>query len=237
MQPVIIEDIVSIAANTVNDNVIVSNPSLRRYLRAPFPARGKLLATQSAAGLVVDFDYGSKNVIASSHPRAIAGLNDPENVLSDEWWCNEGDQLVLRVSNPTGGALSLRWRIELAPVDQLLPDCRVITRGPITVAAGAVDVQLLDGLRYERPPVDCIAEFYLVASATGMTRQINIDTENISPPAAVNPVNLIPREPFDITLRGVEVPADKQMELAVSNPTGGALSAFFKLRLQELVRA
>lgn len=237
MQPVIIEDIIAIAANTINDNVIVSNPSLRRYLRAPFPARGKLLATQSAAGLVIDFDYGSKNVVASSNPRVVAGINDPENLLSDMWWCNEGDQLVLRASNPTAGALSLRYRIVLEPAEQLLPDSRIITRGPIAIAAGAVDFQLLDGLRYERPPVDCMMDAYIIGSATGLTRTINIDTENISPPAAVNPINVIPREPFDITIHDVEVPADKLIEFAISNPTAGALNAFWKMRLQELVRS
>lgn len=237
MQPVIIEDTISIAANSVNENVIASNTSLRRYLRSPFRAKGKLLAIQSAAGLQIDFDYGSKNVVASSHPRVTGTLSDPENIVSDAWWCEEGDMMVLKVTNTTAGALSLRYRLELREWnEELPPDCRVITRGPINVPAAAVDQQLLDGLRYERAPVDSIAEFYITASATGMLRTINVDTENVAPPAAVTPANSQVREPFDLTVAGVEAPKDKQIELAVSNPTGGALSVWFKLRLQEVRR-
>ena len=54
MNPVIIEDTQSIAANTTVDNVIVSNTALRGLLMAPFPCRLYFLAVQSATGLVVD---------------------------------------------------------------------------------------------------------------------------------------------------------------------------------------
>lgn len=237
MQPVIIEDTISIAANSVNNNVIASNTSLRRYLRAPFNAVGKLIAIQSAAGLVVDFDYGSKNVVAASTLRVGSALVDPLDVLNQDFYPGEGDQLVLRASNPTGGALTLRYRLALYPWEgEPQPDTRTMQGGPVSIAAAAVDVQLLDGLRYERAPQDCMLTVLMTGSATGLTRSVNVDTMNIAPPSAVNPNNILPQNPFDITVDGVEVPADKQMEIAVSNPTAGALNVFWKTLLKELVR-
>lgn len=237
MQPVIIEDNISIAANSVNANVIVSNTSLRRYLRAPFAARGKLLATISAAGLLVDFDYGSKNVVANSAPRVIGILQEPYDILNDSFWVNEGDQLVLKVTNPTAGALSIRYRIVLTPWEEAFPpDCRTM-QGSQSIAAGAVDIQLIDGLRYSRPPVDSYLAVLMSGSASGLTRQVFVDTDSIAPPSAVNASNQIPINPLDSTVEGVEVPEDKLIEVSVSNPTGGALTAFWKVLLQETVRA
>lgn len=238
MQPVIIEDLISVAANTVNANVIASNPSLSRYLRSPFRAKGELIATQSAAGLIVDFDYGSKNVVANSTLRVSTIFQAPQDVLNGDWYCDEGSQMVLRVSNPTGGALSIRYRITLLPwEEEFPPDCRTMQSGPISIAAGAVDTQLLAGLRYERPPVDSLLRAFMTASAAGLLRQVYVDTDSISPPSAIAPINAVPVDPFDITIEGVECPADKKIELSVSNPTGGALNVFWKIKLQELVRA
>lgn len=235
-QPVIIEDNISIAANSVNPNVIASNPSLARYLRSPFPARGKLLATASAAGLVVDFDYGSKNVVAGATVRTIAIMQEPYDVLNDSFWVNEGDQNVLRVSNTTGGAVSIRYRLVLEPWDgEFPPDMRTM-QSSRSIAAGVVDSQLLAGLRYERPPQDCLLTVLMSGSAAGLLRQINVDTDSVSPAAAVNPTNQVPINPLDSVISGIEVPQDKLIELSVSNPTGGALTAFWKTLLQETYR-
>lgn len=244
MQPIIIEDSISVAANSTNDNVIVSNASLRKYLRSPFPAQGKLLAVISATGLRVSLDYGSKNVVDSSDLRVGTDLQDPLDVLSEEWYPNEGDQLVLRAVNTTAGAITLRYRIMLfplaepgqVPAEGMPPDVRVVQRGPVSVPAAAVDQQLLDGLRYERPPVDSILEVFATASAAGLTRQLFVGMEQMAPPSAIPPLNRIPQDPFDSNIQGVEAPQDKQIELSASNPTGGALNVFFKVKLAELVR-
>lgn len=236
-QPVIIEDQISIAANATNDNVIVSNASLRKYLRAPFAARGKLLAVISATGVRIDLDYGSKNVVASSDLRVGTDLQNPLDLLSDEWYPNEGDQLVLRAVNTTAGAITLRYRIILEAMEtELPPDQRVQQRGPVSIAANAVDTQLLDGLRYERPPVPSILEVFMTASATGLTRVLDVDVENIAPPSAIPPLNRIPQDPFDSVISGVEVNEDKLIDLKTSNTTAGALNVFWKIKLQELVR-
>lgn len=235
MQPVVIEDNISVAAATVNDNVIVSNTSLRRYLRCPFNCVAKLVAVTSAVGLRISMDYGSKNVVADSDVRVGTDIQEPLDLLTDNFYPEEGAQLVLRASNTTGGAISLRYRIVLTPVDELQPDCRVMQRFQ-SIAASGLDVQLLAGLRYERAPVDSEMALFMTASATGSTRQVYIDTESIAPPSSLAPLNRMPQDPFDQHVNGIEVPQDKQIEISVTNPTGGAITVFWKLKLQELIR-
>lgn len=240
MSPVIIEDLISIAANSTNPNVIVSNPSLRRYLRAPFPCEAELIATISAAGLTIDKDYGSKNVISNYIPRiesAAQPMQEGLDTINDTYYPNEGDQMVLRCTNSTGGALSLRYRLVLypRPADERPADKRV-TGSTVSIAAGAVDVQLMDGNRYERPPVASMVKFFATASAAGLLRRLEVDTDTIAPPSTIAPANRTPQDPFDLSVAGVEVPEDKQILIPVSNPTGGALTIFWRTELQEQYR-
>jgi hypothetical protein len=247
MQPVIIEDTISIAANSINNNVIVSNSALRGLLEAPFPAMGKLLCVQSAAGLAVDLDYGSKNVVSAAEPRVATFAEDPLDIINSEWFCEEGDQLVLRVINTTAGALTFRYRIVLEPlVDEsnwipgqripMPPDTRVMQRGPIAITNNSIDVQLLDGLKYERVNVPSILRVLMTESAIGMTRQLFIEQDRIAPPSSISIANRIPQDPFDTTIDGVEVPANALQQLQVSNTSGGTLNVFWKTKNKELVR-
>lgn len=240
MNPVIIEDVISIAANTTNQNVIVSNSSLRRYLRCPFAADVELIATISAAGLSINMDYGSKNVVSQYVPRiesAAQPMQEQLDTINDEFYPNEGDQLVLSCTNSTGGALSLRYRLTLypRPADQRPPDKRVtgITQ---VIGAGAVDTQILDGNRYERPPVPSKMKLFMTASAAGLLRRVEVDTSTLAPPSTIPPANRTPQDPFDLSIAGIEVPDDNQILVPVSNPTGGPLTLFWRMELEEMVR-
>ena len=246
MQPTIIEDSISIAANATNENVIVSNSALRGLLQTPYPCRIRLLAVQSAAGLRIDFDHGSKNTVKSSEIRVATFAEDPLDVVNDDQYAQEGEQLVLRAVNTTAGALTLRYRIVLEPMVgddwtagtmvELPPDTRVMQRGPISVAAAATDVQLLDGLAYERLDVPSILRVLMSQSAIGLTRQLYIEQDRIAPPSSIAISNRIPQDPFDTTIEGVEVPENALQQLQVSNPTGGALNVFWKTKNQEMIR-
>lgn len=242
MNPVVIEDKITIAASTVNNNVIVSNSSLRRYLRAPFPCKGKLVATRSADGLTVQFDHGSRNVVAESDVRTGTDMQEPLDVVNAEFYLDEGDIMVLRANNSTAGGIDLRYRIVLDPLAEsgervtLPPDHVVMQKGPISIGAGAVDTQLLDGLRYERAIVPSLVDFYLTGSAAGLTRQCFVENVNIAPPSAVPPLNRIPQVPFDLSVAGVEAEPDKKLELSTSNPTAGAISISWKQVLKQLLR-
>lgn len=234
----IIEDNISIPANTVNDNVIVSNPSLRRFLRAPFLCEAELVAVISAAGLNIDMDYGSKNVVNNYRPRIDTVLNEMWDTVNDQFYPSKGDQLVLRATNTTGGALSLRYRITLYPLyrgQRPQPDKRV-TGNVASIAAGAVDTQLLDGNRYERPPVASQVRIFMTGSAAGLTRRVEVGTDTVAPPSAISPANRTPQDPMDLSVAGVQVPKDTQALLPVSNPTGGAISVFWRAEFLEAYR-
>lgn len=243
MQPIVIQDAIAIAANSTNPNVIASNNSLKTLQRLPFPAKLSLAFVQSAEGLFIDFDIGSSNVVASSNGRISASTPEtPLDVCNDECYGNEGDMLMLKVANVTGGAITLRYMIIAEPMAepgmqvQLPPDTRVMVQGPILVANNTIDKQLLDGLKYERPAVDSILDVFMTQSAAGMTRSIYIDMERVAPPSAISLANRIPQDPFDVTTRGIEVPGDKEIQLSITNQSGAPLNVFWKTKLQELVR-
>lgn len=240
MQPIIIEDNISVAANADIPNLIAQNPSLARYLRAPFPCAAKLIAVVSAADLRLAMDYGSKNVVELSDPRVGTDLQDPLDVINDEWYPDTGDQLVLRAVNLTAGAISARYRIVLVPLEDLgidmrPPDCRVVQRRT-PVAAAAVDLDVLAGTRYERTQVDSYLQAFGTASAAGLLRQIYVETNNVAPASAIAPLNRIPQDPFDNIAEGIQVPADNKTALLFSNPTGGTINAFWRAKFRELVR-
>lgn len=247
MQPTIIQDSISIAGNTINENVIVSNPSLRGLLEAPYPARIRLLAVQSATGLRLDASHGPQRYVASSDLRVSTSTpDDPLDVVNDEAYTDAGDQQVLRVVNTTGGAITLRYMLIMEPLvgDEwipgtrinLPPDVLVMQRGPISIANATVDQQLLDGLPFERVNVPSILKVLMTQSAAGILRQLYVDQDRIAPPSAISLNNRVPQDPFDMTINGVEVPANALQQLQASNASGGALNVFWKTKNQQLIR-
>jgi len=239
-QPIVIQDSVSIAANTVNENVIASNNSLRGLLRLPAGVwRISVSFTQSALGMLVDFNIGPRNVVSSTGPRVDAGAPQvPLDVINSDCYGEEGDILTLRVTNTTGGALTFRYVVVAEEIDvsDVQGDSRVIAQGPITINASATDVQVLDGLRYERAPKDSILNVYMTSSAAGLTRQVYVDMDRIAPASAISIANRMPQDPFDLTVSGIQVPKDSLIQIPISNTTGGALSLFYRITLKELSR-
>lgn len=247
MNPTVIEDSVSIPAG-VTENVITLNNSLRKFLNAAHDGKCRFAAVQSAAGLRLDLTIGSKLFIASSEPRVGTDLSEPYDVFNDNMSARRGDQFTLRANNTTAGALTLRFRLvnEALKEDgsslseqewaQVPPDDRTMQRGPVSIADGSVDFQLLDGLIWERPPVPSYLQLFMTASAAGMTKTLDVEETNIIPPSAIAPNNRVPRDPDDAVIEGVEV-ADRDLILvAVTNRSGGALNAFWKTKLTELAR-
>lgn len=240
MQPIIIEDNISIAAGTTNENVIASNPALERYLRCPFNAGGQFMAVISAVGLIVNVEHGDRNVVADTAPRVGTDLQEPIDVINGDWYAEKGEQLVVKVNNPTGGALSIRYRITLINladmgIMELPPDSQVM--GQVTsIAAAAVSTDVLSGTKLQRPARDSFLEVFATASAAGLTREVYIDQTNVAPPSAIAPLNRMPQDPFDRNVEGIQAPRDSNIALQVSNPTGGALSFFWRVKLRNLVR-
>jgi len=242
MQPVVIQDTVAIGAGATVENIIASNPALKGLQQLPFAAKITLAMVASAAGLIVSLDSGSDNGVASSNPRVSSSTPEiPLDVVTSEFYGKEGDLLVLKGVNPTGGSISIRYTIIAEAIAmpgesvQLPPQVRVIQQGPVAVANGSIAQQLLSGLRYERPSVPCTVDFLMTQSAAGITREIYVDMERIAPPSTISLANRVPQDPFDATVQNVEVDANKEIQLQVSNQSGGSLNVFWKMVMRELV--
>lgn len=235
MTPVVIQDEISIAANTTVENVIASNTGTQRYIRAPFNAIGQLLAGQSAAGLRFELVVDGETVLDSSDVGVLAtSVTVPDNIMVEQFRVRQGGQLVLRVVNTTAGTLTAKYRISMAEAQEWPPVQRITARGPISIAANTT-VQLLTGMRFERPLVDSIMKVFALASATGINLELFVDGTSVAPASPVRAGNKIPTNPYDQVLDGIEVPQDKLIELRATNTTAGALSFFFMTMLQELV--
>lgn len=244
MQPVIIEDAISIAANSVQENAISAVNALKALQRLPFNCKLMFAATQSANGLSFQLDVGSANVVYASHARIVATSPEvPLDIVNGNFFGNEGELLVLRVVNTTGASITLRYKITAMPIaypgdtqTELPPNDLVQQQGLVSMGAGIVDYQVLAGSRYERAPVDSIVDLFMTMSAVGLLRQFYVDQDRVAPATTFSILNRLPQDPFDSTLQGIEVPEDKEMQLAVSNPTGGALNLFYKLVIHQQVR-
>jgi len=246
MQPTIIQDTISIAAGATNENVIVSNSALRGLLEAPYPSRIRLLAVISATGLRIDASHGSDKYAASCDLRVSASTpDDPLDVVNDEAYTQASEQMVIRASNPTGGAIVLRYMLILEPLVgeewtgglvQLPPDTLVMQQGPKNIPNASNSIQMLDGLIFERINVPSILTVFMTQSATGLTREVYIDQDRIAPPSSISLNNRIPQDPFDMTINGVEVMQNSLQQLQVSNSSGGALNVFWKTKNRQLIR-
>lgn len=245
MNPWVIEDSQSIAAAATVDNIIAVNNSLRGLMQAPFPFRGGLIAIQTVTGLRLDLAIGSKKLIYSSDLRVGTTFSDPDDVINDEFFGQEGDNIALRVANTTGGAIVLRYRfVGLPLVDdswqggqvELPPDCLVMQRGPVAVPTATVDLDLFDNLDLQRLPYPVRAKYFMTASAAGMTRTLFVEQDRVAPPSFINISNRVPLDPFDLTVDGVEVPQNHDQKLQVTNQSGGTLNAFWRQKCYEVYR-
>lgn len=242
-QPVIIEDAISIAANSTQENAIAAVNALKALQRLPFAAKLTFAATQSANGLSFQLDVGSANVVYASHARIVATSPEvPLDIVNGNFYGSEGELLVLRVVNTTGAAITLRYKITAQPIAlpgeqvALPPNTLVQQQGLVSMGAGISDFQILNGSRYERAPVDSMMDLFMTMSAVGLVRQVYVDQDRIAPATTFSILNRLPQDPFDATLSGIEVPEDKEIQIGISNPTGGALNLFYKLVLNQLVR-
>jgi hypothetical protein len=240
MQPLVIEDNIAVAATTDVPDVISQNSSLQKLRRLPYPCIVKLVAVTSAASLRIAFDIGSQNFIDLSDVRVGTDLQDPQDLVNDEMIGMGGDILSLRAVNLTGGSLSLRYRIVAIALSDLgitdikqVPITRVIQR-TASIANNTVDSDQMAGLRYERPQVDSVVKIFATASASGLLRQMYVETTQVAPPSAIAPLNRMPQDPFDMLADGIQVPDGKKFSLLIGNASGGAITFNWKAKFQEI---
>lgn len=235
MTPVIIQDTVSVAAGATVENLIAGNTGANRYIRAPFDAIGRLFASVTGTLLRLELVADGVVIMDSSDTRisAVAGnLLQPDDLVVEQFFIRLNGQLVLRAVNLSAGALSVNYRIELQEAEEIPPRMRVTQRTQ-SIAATSI-VQLLTGLRFERPLADSLLAIFATASAAGLTMEVFVDGQSVAPALPIGALNRVPINPYDMLLNGIEVPNDKLIEMRVNNPTGGALTVNWREVLQEL---
>lgn len=108
----VIQNSVSIAANTVVDNVIAGS----QFEFLPWHAKVDFGLCQSATGLVLDVYSGQDTLAEQMGPniRTAAPVNPDDFTLTDV--AAAGERLKVRARNTTGGALTLYYTIILTPL-------------------------------------------------------------------------------------------------------------------------
>lgn len=108
----VIQGSVSVAANSVNDNVLTG--SQFEYL--PYNAKIDFGLVASATGLLSDV-FSGQDIVAESFAPPTTNrfpVNPDDFTLSDV--AAAGERLKVRIRNTSGGALTIFWSIVITPV-------------------------------------------------------------------------------------------------------------------------
>lgn len=102
-----------------------------------------------------------------------------------------------------------------------------------TLAAGAVNDNLLQGSQFEFLPYDASLRFALNGSATGLVADVYSGQDVLSEQMGINALNRVPINPDDFLLSDVAA-AGERIKIRVRNPTAGALTVFFALMIDPI---
>lgn len=101
-------------------------------------------------------------------------------------------------------------------------------QGSVSVAANAVNDNVLTGSQWEYLPYNARVDFGLVGSATGLLCDVFSGQDNIAEGYAPSIANRFPINPDDFTLSDV-VAGGERLKVRARNTTGGALTLFFSV--------
>jgi len=103
-----------------------------------------------------------------------------------------------------------------------------VIQNSVSVAANAVNDNVLAGSQFEFLPYNAKIDFGLVASATGLQLDVfsgqDIVAESFAPPTT----NRFPINPDDFTLTDVAAGGER-LKVRARNTTGGALTIFYSI--------
>jgi len=110
---------------------------------------------------------------------------------------------------------------------------KVIMQGQTTVAANSTVNNVLTGQKYERSPVPALGVLFANGSAAGLQAELNVNGRSVTDQIQINTQNRLPVVPDDMAVDEWEAPEGALIQLKVSNTTGGALTFFWRIELQE----
>lgn len=104
----------------------------------------------------------------------------------------------------------------------------------ISIAANAVNDNVIQGSQFEFLPYDAALRFALNGSATGLVADVYSGQDVLAEQMGVNTLNRVPINPDDFLLSDVAAGGER-IKLRVRNTTGGALTLFFAMIIDPIV--
>jgi len=107
-----IQDVISIAANTVNDDVLSSK---RLAQLGPYEAAlATVLATGAASGMKITVSVGARTLMERSELNSRNAIPiDPDDIVASGIEMFPTERITLTVENTTAGALNFFYRVQL----------------------------------------------------------------------------------------------------------------------------
>ena len=105
-----------------------------------------------------------------------------------------------------------------------------VIQNSISVAANATNENVLAGSQFEYLPMNALIEFGLTGSGLGLQVDVYSGSDVLAESMALPGVNRIPVYPDDFTLNDVAA-AGERLKVRVRNTTGGAITAFWSIRI------
>jgi len=103
----------------------------------------------------------------------------------------------------------------------------------VSVAANATNENVITGSQWEYLPYNARLDFGLVASATGLLADVYSGADVVAEGFSLSTQNRFPIYPDDFNLGDVAA-AGERIKIRIRNTTGGALTAFFSMRVTPL---
>ena len=111
---------------------------------------------------------------------------------------------------------------------------KVVMQSATTITASSTTENVLTGQRYERCPFNAFGALYCAGSAAGLTAELNVGGNSVSPPTTVNAQNRLPVVPDDLLVDGWEAPEGRLIQVRAVNTTGGNLVLNWRVELDEV---
>jgi hypothetical protein len=103
----------------------------------------------------------------------------------------------------------------------------------ISVAANSTNNNVVSGQTYERAPYNGNScNLFSTGSAAGLTCEITVGNQRVSPPMTVNANARVPIIPDD-HVTSFDAFLGQLIQITVSNTTGGALTFYWKITIEE----
>lgn len=109
-----------------------------------------------------------------------------------------------------------------------------VMQGSYSVPANSVVDNVITGQRFERAPWPAVGQLYVNGSAAGLKAELNVNGQSITPPVTCNIQNRVPVVPDDLLVDYFEVLPNGLLQLSITNTTGAALTAYWRIQLQEV---